>query len=155
MIRRAAALGLALMILLLTACAPEPVPQGMVTAEGTTCMTFVVSTVTDEKAGTVTVTVSLTNGSGDMLYLSAPEVADADGKTSAAYLSMSADGADNTPDGLTPTGVTRRLAISPRETYSESCTFTMTLPTTLTVAVSASTDLGTAPTETQVEFDLK
>ena len=36
MIRRAAVLGLALVILFLTACAPDPVSQGMVTADGMT-----------------------------------------------------------------------------------------------------------------------
>ncbi len=80
MMRRAAAIGLALVMLLLTACAPKSVSQGMLTADG---MTFLVSTLTDEKAGTVSVTVTLTNGTGDTLYLSAPEVADTDGKTSA------------------------------------------------------------------------
>ncbi len=152
MTRRAAVLALAALLLLLTACTPEPASQGMVTADG---MTFLVSTLTDEKAGTVAVAVTVTNGTGDMLYLSAPELTDADGKTSAAYLSMWAAGADNLPDGLTPTGATRRLAISPRESYSESYTFTMTLPAPLTVTVSASTDLSAAPEETQVKFDLK
>lgn len=152
MIRRAAVLGLALVILFLTACAPDPVSQGMVTADG---MTFLVSTLTDEKAGTVAVTVTLTNGTGDMLYLTAPEVADADGKTSAAYLTVSAQGAPCDLDGLAETGVTRRLPISPRESYSETRTFTMTLPAALTVTVSAAASLNAEPAKTQVEFDLK
>ena len=152
MIRRAAVLGLALVILFLTACAPDPVSQGMVTADG---MTFLASTLTDEKAGTVAVTVTLTNGTGDMLYLTAPEVADADGKTSAAYLTVSAQGAPCDLDGLAETGVTRRLPISPRESYSETRTFTMTLPAALTVTVSAAARLNAEPAKTQVEFDLK
>lgn len=152
MIRRAAVLGLALVILFLTACAPDPVSQGMVTADG---MTFLVSTLTDEKAGTVAVTVTLTNGTGDMLYLTAPEVTDADGKTSAAYLTVSAQGAPCDLDGLAETGVTRRLPISPRESYSETRTFTMTLPAALTVTVSAAASLNAEPAKTQVEFDLK
>lgn len=152
MIRRAAVLGLALVILFLTACAPDPVSQGMVTADG---MTFLASTLTDEKAGTVAVTVTLTNGTGDMLYLTAPEVADADGKTSAAYLTVSAQGAPCDLDGLAETGVTRRLPISPRESYSETRTFTMTLPAALTVTVSAAASLNAEPAKTQVEFDLK
>ena len=152
MIRRAAVLGLPRVILFLTACAPDPVSQGMVTADG---MTFLASTLTDEKAGTVAVTVTLTNGTGDMLYLTAPEVADADGKTSAAYLTVSAQGAPCDLDGLAETGVTRRLPISPRESYSETRTFTMTLPAALTVTVSAAASLNAEPAKTQVEFDLK
>ena len=152
MTRRAAALALALVMLLLTACAPEPVSQGMVTADG---MTFLVSTLTDEKAGTVAVTVTLTNGTGDMLYLTAPEVADLYGRATAAYLTVSAQGAPCDLDGLATTGVTRRLPISPRESYSETRIFTITLPAALTVSVSAAADLGTAPAKTQVHFNLK
>ena len=152
MTRRIAVLALAALLLLLTACAPEPVSQGMVTADG---MTFLVSTLTDEKAGTVAVTVTLTNGTGDMLYLTAPEVADTDGKATAAYLTVSAQGAPCDLDGLVETGVTRRLPISPRESYSETRIFTITLPAALTVSVSAAADLGTAPAETQVDFNLK
>lgn len=152
MTRRAAVLALAVLLLLLTACAPDPVSQGMATADG---MTFLVSTLTDEKAGTVAVTVTLTNGTGDMLYLTAPEVADLYGRATAAYLTMSAQGAPCDLDGLAQTGVTRRLPISPRESYSETRTFTVTLPTALTVKVSAAANLSATPAETQVEFDLK
>ena len=152
MTRRIALLALAALLLLLTACTPEPVSQGMVTADG---MTFLVSTLTDEKAGTVSVTVTLTNGTGEMLYLTAPEMADLYGRATAAYLTMSMQGAPSELDGLTQTGVTRRLPISPRESYSETRTFTVTLPAALTVKVSAAATLGETPAETQVEFDLK
>ena len=151
MMRRAAALTLALVVILLTACAPKSVSQGMVTADG---MTFLVSTLTDEKSGSVAVTVTVTNGTGDMLYFTAAEVADTDGKTSAAYLSMAVEGAAYRTK-LTPTGVTRRLPVSPRESYSETYTFTVSLPAILTVSVSAAANLSAAPTETQVEFNLK
>ena len=119
------------LIFALSCCTPKPVQQGMITEGG---MTFLASTMTDEKAGTVTVTVTLTNGTGDVLYLSAPELETPDG-TTAFYLDMSIPGAECEADTLAETGLSRWLHLDPRETYSETQTFSTTLPATLFVTV--------------------
>ena len=148
--RRLAALTLALALTIaLACCAPKPVQQGMVTANG---LTFLASTVTDEKAGTITVTVTMTNGTGDALYLAAPELSDADG-TTAAYLEMRLNGACPSADAA-PTGLTRWLHLDPRETYRETCTFAAALPAALTVTVQSSASYSGDFAETTVELAL-
>lgn len=136
---------------LLPACAPEPISQGMISADD---LTFLASTVTDEKAGTVTVTVTMTNGTGDALYLATPECETADG-TTAAYLGMALTGAFSELDSLPKTGVTRWLNLDARESYSETVTFTGTLPATLTVTVYSSPTYSGEFTETTVDLPLK
>ena len=148
--RRLAILAVAL-VLTLTCCAPKPVQQGMVTADS---LTFLAATVTDEKAGTVSVTVTMTNGTTAALYLAAPELTTESG-TIAAYLDMALGDAPGELDGLAPTGLTRWLHLDPRESYSETCTFTASLPATLTVTVRSSPSYSGEFSETTVELELK
>ncbi len=112
-------------------CAAAPVSQGMATADK---LTFVVSSVTDPKAGTVSVTVAMTNGTGDTLYLSAPEREG--GET--YYLNLNLDGMPCDRDALTESGLVRWLNLDTRETYTEACSFSGTLPAELTVTVYTS-----------------
>ncbi len=150
--RRAVTIALALTLAIaLTCCAPKPVQQGMVTADG---LTFLASTVTEEKADTVAVTVTMTNGTGDVLYLAAPELT-TDNGTTAVYLNMTLDGAPAPSASLAPTGLTRWLHLDQRESYRETCTFTAALPATLTVTVRSSPSYSGDFTETTVELPLK
>lgn len=149
--RRITALALVLALTIaLTCCAPKPVQQGMVTADS---LTFLTSTVTDEKAGTVAVTVTMTNGTGAPLYLAAPELMTTDG-TTAAYLNMAIAGASNELSGLTATGLIRWLHLDPRESYSETRVFTGTLPAALTITVQSSASYSGNFTQTTVELPL-
>ncbi|MBR7185469.1 MAG: hypothetical protein IKD37_07670 [Clostridia bacterium] len=149
---RTAALVLCLITALLcTACQEKPVKQGMVTADG---LTFIASTITDEKAGAVRVTVTVTNGTGGVLYLAAPEMATPDG-TTAVYLDMALADAAGEFDTLPETGLTRWLCLDSRESYSETQTFTGTLPATLTVRVSAAPGYRDEFCETVAELPLK
>lgn len=146
---RAAALLLAL-LLILTACAPKTVQQGMVTADG---MTFLAATVTAEE--TVTVSVTLTNGGGSPLWLAAPELTDGTAPT-AFYLSMSLAGSAGERTALTETGERRRLVLDGRESYREDCVFTgVTLPAALTVTVSHAAAFDGEYVETTVTLPLK
>lgn len=125
----------------LAGCAEKPYRQGMVT-EGP--LTFLCETVTDERAGTVAVTVTVTNGAGYDLYLWGDELT-TDGGTTAAYLNMSLDlapaevstvmPAEHDLTGLSPTGLTRKLYFSARESYRETRVFAASLPAALTVTV--------------------
>lgn len=149
--RRLTALALALALTIaLSCCAEKPVQQGMVTANS---LTFLASTVTDEKAGTVAVTVTMTNGTGAVLYLAAPELTTADG-TTAAYLDMSIAGVSNELTNLPETGLTRWLHLDPRESYSETCIFTASLPATLSISVQSSASYSGKFTQTTVELPL-
>ncbi len=149
---RTAVLLLLLAALLLTACADEPVSQGMLTADG---LTFIVSTMTDEKTGEVSVTVSMTNGTADTLYLSAPERESADGVGTADYLRMTLDGAPSDRDGLKESGLTRWLNLDTRETHTETCRFTAELPAVLTVTVLRSPTYSGEYTETAITLPLR
>jgi hypothetical protein len=140
-----------LMSVSLTCCSPKPVQQGMVSADS---LTFLAATITDEKAGTVTVTVTMTNGTTAALYLSAPELT-TEGGTTAAYLDMTLGGTPSELSSLSPTGLTRWLHLDPRESYSETRTFTSPLPATLTVTVCSSPSYSGEFTETTVELELK
>ena len=135
----------------LTCCAPKPVQQGMVSADS---LTFLAATVTDEKTGTVAVTVTMTNGTTAALYLAAPELTTENG-TTAAYLDMTLGDAPSELSALSPTGLTRWLHLDPRESYSETRTFTATLPATLTVTVRSSPSYSGEFSETTVELELK
>jgi hypothetical protein len=125
------ALLLLALLLALTACGAAPINQGMVSADK---LTFIVSTVTDAKEGTVAVTVAMTNGTGDALYLSAPEREG--GET--YYLNLSLGGMPCERDALTESGLVRWLNLDARETYTETCTFSGVLPAELTVTVYTS-----------------
>lgn len=123
--RRWLVLGLALLLTLaLVSCGSKPVQQGMATKDG---LTFLASTVTNEKAGTVAVTVIMTNGTGDALYLCAPEQAGAEGAL-AVYLDMTLSGGESEYAALPETGLIRWMSVDARESYSETWVFTGTLP---------------------------
>ena len=150
--RRWLALGLALILALaLASCGDKTVQQGMVTKDG---LTFLAATVTDEKAGTVAVTVTMTNGTGGAIYLCAPELTCADGAT-ALYLDMAITGGTSESAALAETGLTRWLCVDPRESYAETCVFTGTLPATLTVTVQTAAHYSGEFAATVVELDLK
>lgn len=150
--RRWLVLGLALLLALaLVSCGSKPVQQGMATKDG---LTFLASTVTNEKAGTVAVTVIMTNGAGDALYLCAPEQAGAEGAV-AVYLDMTLSGGESEYAALPETGLIRWMSVDARESYSETCVFTGTLPATLTVTVQTAAHYSEAFTETVVELELK
>lgn len=150
--KRISLLTLVLMLAIaLTCCAPKPVQQGMATADG---LTFLASTVTDERTGTVAVTVTMTNGTGGALYLAAPELATADG-TTAVYLDLTIPAASNELSGLTPTGLTRWLHLDPRESYQETRTFVTSLPAELTVTVRSAASYSDEFSETRVTMALK
>jgi len=137
-------------LLLFTACAARPVQQGMVTADG---MTFLAATVTDDDA--VTVILTLTNGGGRSLWLSAPELTDGT-RTTACYLAMSLDGNPGDRSGRQQTGEMRRCVLDGRESYVETCIFPgAALPAVLTVTVSHAAAFGGEYTETTVTLPLK
>lgn len=123
--RRWLVLGLALLLTLaLVSCGSKPVQQGMATKDG---LTFLASTVTNEKAGTVAVTVIMTNGTGDALYLCAPEQAGAEGAL--AVLSRhDTEWRRERVRRAAETGLIRWMSVDARESYSETWVFTGTLP---------------------------
>ena len=149
--RRLLALMLAMLsVLALSACTPKPVQHGMQTADGVTAL---VSTLTEGE--TVTVTVTLTNGGGSLLWLTAPELTD--GSTATAhYLQLSLDGSAGARSGLHETGEMRRMRLDGRESYVESCAFTgITLPATLSVTWQKADSIDGPFTETTLIFPLE
>lgn len=149
--RRLPALMLAMLsVIALSACTPKPVQHGMQTADGVTAM---VSTLTEGE--TVTVTVTLTNGGGSLLWLTAPELTDGS-HTTAHYLQLSLDGSAGARSGLRETGEMRRMRLDGRESYVESCTFeAVSLPAVLTVSLCKADSMDGPFAETTLTFPLK
>lgn len=161
LLRNLAAVALILALLpIVSGCAEKPVKQGMVSVGS---LTFLCETLADERAGTVAVTVTVTNGAGYDLYLLGDELT-TEGGTMAAYLDMTLDlapaefsaviSAEHDLTGLSPTGLTRKLYFPARETYRETRVFAAALPATLTVTVHAAEGYAAEATPMTVTFPL-